>query len=163
MLIPELSVIVPTYNERDNIQELVHRLDLCLSGVEWEVIFVDDDSTDGTVGVAREISQRNPRVRCVHRIGRRGLASACVEGILATSSSYVAVMDADLQHKEQILPEMLRIAKEEKTDIVIGSRYVDGGGIGDWDSSRAKMSQLGTRVSALITKANLSDPMSGFF
>ena len=160
---PELSIIVPTYNESDNITELVHRLESCLPGVEWEVIFVDDDSTDGTAGVVREVSQHNPRVRCVHRIGRRGLSSACVEGILATSAPYLAVMDADLQHDEKILPEMLRTAKEEEVDIVIGSRYVEGGGIGDWDSSRAKLSQLGTRVSTLVTKANLSDPMSGFF
>lgn len=160
---PELSVIVPTYNESENIQELINRLEACLSGVEWEVVFADDDSTDGTARVVREIGQQNPRVRCVHRIGRRGLSSACVEGILATSSPYVAVMDADLQHDEQILPEMLQAAKEKDVDIVIGSRYVEGGGVGEWDASRAKLSQMGTRVSALVTKANLSDPMSGFF
>jgi dolichol-phosphate mannosyltransferase len=85
-----------------------------MAGTEWEVIFVDDDSTDGTANVVREISRTNPRVRCVHRIGRRGgLSSACVEGVLASSAPYVAVMDADLQHDESILPAMLRVAKEE--------------------------------------------------
>ena len=102
----ELSIIVPTYNERENIAELVRRLDDSLADCSWEVIFVDDDSPDGTSDLVREIAQRDVRIRCVQRINRRGLASACVEGILASSAPYVAVIDADLQHDETLLPRM---------------------------------------------------------
>jgi dolichol-phosphate mannosyltransferase len=97
---PELSVIVPTFNERDNVAEVVQRLEASLSGNAWEVIFVDDDSPDGTAARAREIARTNPSVRCLQRIGRRGLSSACVEGMLASSAPYLAVMDADCQHDE---------------------------------------------------------------
>ena len=103
---PELSVVVPTFNERENIQELVHRLAETLQAIRWEVIFVDDDSPDGTAALVRSIAQRDPRVRIIHRIGRRGLSTACVEGMLASSAPFLAVMDADLQHDERILPAM---------------------------------------------------------
>src|SRR5271170_3019452 len=98
---PELSIIVPTFNERENIAELIGRLVVCLEGRSWEVVFVDDDSPDGTADVVREHAAVDSRVRCVRRIGRRGLSSACVEGMLATTAPYLAVMDADLQHDEQ--------------------------------------------------------------
>jgi len=160
---PELSIIVPTFNERDNVLEVVNRLETCLSKNSWEVIFVDDDSRDGTAARIREIAQHNPRVRCVQRIGRRGLSSACVEGMMASSAPYLAVMDADCQHDESVLPRMLDILKAEDADVVVGSRYVDGGGIGGWNASRAKMSRFATRLSRTVIKQNLSDPMSGFF
>jgi dolichol-phosphate mannosyltransferase len=108
----ELSVIVPTFNERDNVREVVSRLDRSLQGNAWEVIFVDDDSPDGTAECVREIAQRDPRVRCIQRIGRRGLSSACVEGMLASSSPYLAVLDGDCQHDEALLPCMLELLKE---------------------------------------------------
>ena len=155
--------MVPTYNEKDNVRELVRRLHDTLVGVEWEVIFVDDDSPDGTSNVVRAMAQDDFRVRCLQRIGRRGLSSACVEGVLVSGAPYVAVMDADLQHDESILPRMLATLKEEGLDIVVGSRYVDGGGIGEWDSSRATISRLATRVSQLVVPPELKDPMSGFF
>jgi dolichol-phosphate mannosyltransferase len=160
---PELSVIVPTFKERDNVTELVRRLDACLVGWSWEVIFVDDDSPDGTADVVRDLAHRDNRIRCIQRIGRRGLSSACVEGMLASSAPYLAVMDADLQHDEALLPKMLATLKEDGTDIVIGSRYVDGGGLGDWDQSRASISRFATRLSRLVVRASLTDPMSGFF
>ena len=97
---PTLCVVVPTFNERDNVAELVRLLDATLAGIAWEVIFVDDDSPDGTAGRVRELGQADPRVRCIQRIGRRGLSSACIEGLLASSAPYLAVMDADLQHDE---------------------------------------------------------------
>jgi dolichol-phosphate mannosyltransferase len=159
----EVSVIVPTFNERDNIAEVVQRLDASLKEVAWEVIFVDDDSTDGTASRVREIAQRNRRVRCVQRIGRRGLSSACVEGMMASAAPYLAVMDADCQHDETVLPRMLEVLRTENADIVVGSRYVGGGGIGAWDNSRAKMSRFATRLSRAVIKSDLSDPMSGFF
>ena len=160
---PELSVIVPTFNERDNVAEVVEKLAACLEGKDWEVIFVDDDSPDGTAAVVREIARKNPRVRCLQRIGRRGLSSACVEGMLASSAPYLAVMDADGQHDESVLPRMLEILKAGETDVVVGSRYMQGGGIGAWQSSRAEMSRFATRLSRTVIKQSLSDPMSGFF
>jgi dolichol-phosphate mannosyltransferase len=159
----ELSVVVPTFNERDNILEVVQRLEACLQGYAWEVLFVDDDSTDGTADLVREIAGRDRRVRCIQRIGRRGLSSACVEGMMASAAPYLAVMDADCQHDESILPRMLEALKEGDADLVVGSRYVDGGGIGAWDESRAKMSRFATRLSRAVIKQDLSDPMSGFF
>lgn len=159
----ELSIIVPTFNERDNIAEVVARLDRCLRGVAWEVIFVDDDSPDGTADRVREIARRDPRIRCLQRIGRRGLSSACTEGLMASSAPFLAVMDADCQHDETALPRMLDVLKAGDADIVVGSRYVDGGGIGDWNASRAKMSRFATHLSRLVIKQDLSDPMSGFF
>jgi len=159
----DLTIVIPTLNERENIAPLLERLDLALAGTRWEVIFVDDDSNDGTAKAVCRLANSDGRVRCIRRIGRRGLASACVEGILASSAPYVAVMDADLQHDETLLPAMLSTLRDESYDLVIGSRYVDGGGIGQWDSTRANISGLATKLSRMICKAEIADPMSGFF
>jgi dolichol-phosphate mannosyltransferase len=160
---PELSVIVPTLNERENIQPFLELLGQALRGVDWEVIFVDDDSRDGTAAAVRAIAQRDPRVRCLQRIGRRGLSTACIEGALASAAPFVAVMDADLQHDERLLPQMLETLKYQPYDIVVGSRYVAGGGIGELNKGRAQISDLATRLSRLICKIEIADPMSGFF
>jgi dolichol-phosphate mannosyltransferase len=159
----ELAVIVPTLNERANIAPLVELLEATLAGTRWEVIFVDDDSRDGTADEAREIARRDPRVRCLQRIGRRGLSTACIEGVLASASPYVAVMDADLQHDETLLPRMLETLRGGDCDIVVGSRHVAGGGIGDWTAGRANISSFATRLSRIICKTDIADPMSGFF
>ena len=160
----ELSIVVPTFKERDNVAKLVLLLDAQLQGVRWEVVFVDDDSPDGTAEAIRSLAQTDQRVRCLQRIGRRGLSSACVEGMLSSSARYLAVMDADLQHDESILPAMLdSLRGEENLDIVVGSRYVDGGGIGEWDGRRVLFSRTATRISRLIVPTALKDPMSGFF
>jgi dolichol-phosphate mannosyltransferase len=160
---PELSVIVPTFNERGNVGELIGRLAACLADRPWEVVFVDDDSPDGTADLVREFAAADGRIRCLRRVGRRGLSSACVEGMLATTSAYLAVIDADLQHDEQLLPQMLDILKQGDTDIVVGSRYAAGGDIGDWDPRRARMSRVAVRLSRLVVPGELTDPMSGFF
>src|SRR6202790_236763 len=160
---PELSIVVPTFNERENIAELIGRLVVCLENRSWEVVFVDDDSPDGTADVVREHAAADSRVRGVQRIGRRGLSSACVEGMLATTAPYLAVIDADLQHDERLLPRMLDTLKQGDTDIVVGSRYAPGGDISDWDAQRARMSRLAVRLSRLLVPAELTDPMSGFF
>jgi dolichol-phosphate mannosyltransferase len=160
---PEFSVIVPTFNEGANVMEVVARLDRCLAGRAWEVIFVDDDSPDGTAATVRRLARQDPRVRCIERIGRRGLSSACVEGMLASAAPFLAVMDGDLQHDEALLPRMLDALKEGNTDVVVGTRYSNGGGIGDWERSRARMSRVATRLSRLVVPIELSDPMSGFF
>jgi dolichol-phosphate mannosyltransferase len=160
---PELAIIVPTFNERENVGELIGRLATCLGDSSWEVVFVDDDSPDGTADLVRGHAAADSRVRCLQRIGRRGLSSACVEGMLATTAPYLAVIDADLQHDERLLPQMLDILKQGDTDIVIGSRYAPGGDIGDWDARRARMSRLAIRFSRVLVPAELTDPMSGFF
>jgi dolichol-phosphate mannosyltransferase len=160
---PELSIIVPTFNERENIAELIGRLVLCLEGCSWEVVFVDDDSPDGTAEVIREHAAADGRIRCLQRIGRRGLSSACVEGMLATTAPYLAVLDADLQHDEGLLPQMLENLKSGDFEIVVGSRYAPGGDIGNWDARRARMSRFAVRLSRVLVPAELTDPMSGFF
>ncbi|HEY5210656.1 MAG TPA: glycosyltransferase family 2 protein [Stellaceae bacterium] len=160
---PELAIVVPTLNERDNIQPLIAEIDRVLPGIAWEIIFVDDDSRDGTPALIREIARVDPRIRCVQRIGRRGLSTACIEGVLASAAPYIAVTDADLQHDERLLPEMLAALKSGSCDIVIGSRYVGGASTFNWDKRRAQISGLATRLSRLVCKADIADPMSGFF
>jgi dolichol-phosphate mannosyltransferase len=159
----ELTVVVPTLNERDNIAPFLKQLEAVLAGVAWEVIFVDDDSLDGTADAVRAIARRNGRVRCLQRIGRRGLSTACIEGVLASASPYIAVMDADLQHDERLLPKMLETLKNETCELAVGSRYVEGGGVGKWSARRANLSGFATRLSRVICKADIADPMSGFF
>jgi dolichol-phosphate mannosyltransferase len=160
---PLLSVVVPTLNERDNIVPLIESLDAALQGIAWEVIFVDDDSRDGTPDHVRAIARQDSRVRCLQRIGRRGLSTACVEGALASAAPYVAVMDADLQHDERLLPAMLRRLRTGDCDVVVGSRYVAGGSLGGWQRSRARISAAATRLSRMICRTEIADPMSGFF
>ena len=163
VLARELSIVVPTFNESANVDELTRRLSEALRGIAWELVFVDDDSPDHTAEAVRRLAQRDARVRVIQRIGRRGLSSACVEGVLATSAPFVAVMDADLQHDERLLPSMLQTLRQSGLDIAIGSRYVVGGQIGEWDEQRAAISRLATRISHAVVPAELKDPMSGFF
>ena len=160
---PELTIVVPTFNERDNVELLSARLDAALRGIEWEVLYVDDDSPDGTAAKVRELAQTDPRIRCLQRIGRRGLSTAVIEGMLASSAPYLAVIDADLQHDESLLPQMLAAIKAEDLDVIIGSRHVAGGGVGDWDRRRVTISGFAARLARLIIAAELTDPMSGFF
>ena len=160
----DLAVVIPTFNEKANIATLVAHLDRALDGIAWEAIFVDDDSPDGTAEVARDLARVDRRVRVVQRIGRRGLSSACIEGMCATAAPVVAVIDGDLQHDETLLPAMLALLQaDESLDLVVGSRFVAGGGTGEWDSDRVAKSALATKLSRRVLKADLSDPMSGFF
>jgi dolichol-phosphate mannosyltransferase len=159
----ELAVVIPTFNERENIRPLLDRLEVTLEGIRWEAVFVDDDSPDGTAELVRQLARGNPRIRVVHRIGRRGLSSACVEGVLSSSAPYFAVLDADMQHDETILPRMLERLKQDVLDIVVASRYAKGGGVGDWDNKRRLISRVASNAAQLVVKANLRDPMSGFF
>lgn len=158
-----LSIVVPTLNESLNVRELLSRLEAVLGATEWEVVFVDDDSPDETARHVRDIARADPRVRCLHRIGRRGLSSAVIEGMLATSAPVIAVMDADLQHDETLLPKMLAEIERSAMDIVIATRYAPGGGTGDWSESRRTLSRLATLASRLVLRQTISDPMSGFF
>jgi len=158
-----LAVVVPTFNERDNVELLIGKLGVALRGISWEAVFVDDDSYDGTIYELHSLCRQYTNVRILHRIGRRGLSSAVIEGILSTTAPYVAVIDADLQHDETILPDMLRVLTDDRADIVVGSRYADGGGTADWDQRRLGMSRFATRLAHIVVGAELSDPMSGFF
>jgi dolichol-phosphate mannosyltransferase len=159
---PELTVVVPAFRERENIPSLLGTLDRALAGLDWETIIVVDDALDGTEDLVRNRAQENRRVRCLHRIGRRGLASACIEGMLASSAPYIAVMDADLQHDETLLPSLLAEAKNETADLVVASRYMEGGSTGDLAAERVRVSRLASAMSRVLCKG-LTDPMSGFF
>jgi dolichol-phosphate mannosyltransferase len=159
----ELAVIVPTLNERNNVAPLLARLEESLAGIEWEIVFVDDDSPDATAELCRQIGRGDRRVRVLQRIGRRGLASACIEGILATCAPFVAIIDGDLQHDETLIPRMLARLQAENLDLVIGSRNVQGGSMGRFASWRVRLSNLGRLASRRIISCELQDPMSGFF
>lgn len=161
--VPELTIVVPTFNERDNIRPLLELIAKALDGESYEVVFVDDDSRDGTLQELQAVSRADPKVRYIHRIGRRGLSSAVVEGMLSSSASYLAVIDGDLQHDETLLPDMLAVLRGGEADVVVGSRYVEGGGMGEWDGTRQLISRTATRIARLIIRAELTDPMSGFF
>src|SRR5487761_723537 len=161
---PSLTIIVPCFNERPNVAPMVARLSAALAGHPWEVVFVDDDSPDGTADAAREIAQADPRVRCLRRIGRRGLASAVIAGALSSSADVIAVIDGDLQHDETILPAMLEKLEGGGADLVVGSRHVEGGDASGLSSAgRQHLSSLGIRIAQAMLPVRLSDPMSGFF
>ena len=159
---PELSVVVPAFRERDNIPALLLALDQALAGLDWETIIVVDDAYDGSELLVRERAQQDRRVRCVHRIGRRGLASACIEGMLASSAPYVVVIDADLQHDETLVPQLLAAARQAQADIAVASRYIPGGSTGGLAPARVRLSRLASALSKTLCK-DLTDPMSGFF
>ena len=163
MPVYDLCVVIPTLNERENVILLLERLRALLVGVRYEVMVVDDDSPDGTAAVVRRYSRTHENVHVLHRVGRRGLASACIEGMLATSASYIAVMDADLQHDETILPEMSRLIADQQLDVVVGSRNISGGSMGDFSPWRVKLSRVGKKLSRVERHEGLTDPMSGFF
>jgi dolichol-phosphate mannosyltransferase len=158
-----LSVIVPTFNECDNVTTLYRRLQATLASIPWEVIFVDDNSPDGTWDVLRDLARQDGHVRCIRRIGRRGLSGACIEGILASSAFYAAVIDADLQHDETQLPKMLSLLQSGASDLVVGSRYVEGGSADSFNKQRAGASALATEVAKRALRVEIADPMSGFF
>src|SRR5271163_4259670 len=160
---PEVCVVVPTFNERDNVPILIERLRCALGGCECEVVFVDDDSPDGTAAVARTLGETDNRVRCIRRVGRRGLAGACLEGMLATQARYVAVMDADLQHDEELLVPMLDVLRAGSADVVVASRYLDGGSAAGLSKQRSRVSRGSNTIVRLLLGIELTDPMSGHF
>jgi dolichol-phosphate mannosyltransferase len=161
--LPQLSVVIPTFNERDNVTTLFRRLEKTLAGIPFEAIFVDDNSPDGTWQILRALARDDGRVRCIRRIGRRGLSGACIEGILASSAPCAAIIDADLQHDETQLPKMLALLQGGDFDLVIGSRYIEGGSADSFNRHRAGASALATEVAKRTLKVEVADPMSGFF
>ena len=160
----ELAVVLPTFNERKNLESLVERLDAALQGIAWEAIVVDDDSPDGTADTAREISLRDPRLRVIQRIGRRGLSSAAIEGMCSTAAPVVAVMDADHQHDPKLLPGMLQAITSGDYDLAYASRFCEGASTEAWNRpDRVKASGLANKIARKVTGVTLTDPMSGFF
>jgi dolichol-phosphate mannosyltransferase len=160
---PELSVVIPTFNERDNVAQIVKQLQDVLVGQSWEVVFVDDNSPDGTAAEARSIGQHDHRVRCVRRLGRRGLAGACIEGMLTSQARYIAVMDADLQHDERVLISMLDRLRANDVDLVVATRYLNGGAVSGLSIRRSHISRWSNVLAQKLLGIDLTDPMSGFF
>ncbi len=164
LAVPELSVVVPTFNEGENVPLLVARLRRALRGIAWEVIFVDDNSPDGTAERVRRIAAKDAHVRCIRRVGRRGLSGAVVEGMLSSSSPYVAVIDGDLQHDETQLRAMLECLRRGEAELAVGTRYDPAGAAGSgFGAVRASGSRLANVLARRLLKTTLSDPMSGFF
>ena len=160
---PELTIVVPTFNERANIPILVERLSRLFAACDWEMVFVDDNSPDGTAAAAREIGETDARVRCIRRIGRRGLAGACLEGMLSSQARYVAVMDADLQHDEKVLVPMLDALRTGRADLAVASRYLDGGSAAGLSKQRSRVSRWSNMLVRVLLGIDLTDPMSGHF
>lgn len=161
----DLAIILPTLNERGNLVPLVERIDRAIgSAAVWEVIIVDDDSKDGTADEARALALTDARVRVIQRIGRRGLASAAIEGFCATAAPFVAVMDADHQHDPALLPGMLAALKSGEAEICVASRFAEGASTAEWAApEREKLSTYANALARKITGVELSDPMSGYF
>jgi dolichol-phosphate mannosyltransferase len=160
---PILSVIVPTYREAANIPVLFERHKIALAGLAWEMIVVDDDSPDGTADVAFALAARDPRMRCVRRVRRLGLAGAVIEGILSSSAEFVAVIDGDLQHDEAILPAMLAALTGGTADMAIGARIDEEADERGLSPARQMLSNAGAWFFKRVSGLNVSDPMSGFF
>jgi dolichol-phosphate mannosyltransferase len=160
----ELAIVLPTLNERGNVAPMVARLEEALGPSGWEAVFVDDNSRDGTADAVREIGKTDPRVRVIQRIGRRGLASAAIEGMCATAAPFVAVMDADHQHDPALLNEMLAAVKSGEYDLAYASRFAAGGTAEGLSSKgREKGSRIANALARKLTGTELSDAMSGFF
>ena len=158
---PEVSIIIPTYNERENLPLLIERLQEVMQGRSYEIVVVDDDSKDGTWRVAEPFAQRCGNIRVIRRINRKGLSSAVTEGFLLGKGKYVAVLDADLQHDHRLLGAMLD--EIGGCDIVIGSRYMHQKSVPGWNSWRSRLSRTGTVMAQKVLQRDISDPLSGFF
>ncbi len=160
----ELTVVVPTFNEHDNVAPLIARLRAVLGGIAWQAIFVDDHSPDGTAEAVKAIARTDPRIQCLHRVGRRGLAGAVIEGAMASAAPFVAVIDGDLQHDESILPQMLERLKSGEAELVIGSRYLDlDETVEGLSPIRRKVSLAARGMAAAVLRTPVTDPVSGFF
>jgi dolichol-phosphate mannosyltransferase len=160
----ELTIVSPTFNERANIRALVTKLDAALQGIAWQVIFVDDNSPDGTAEEVKAVARTDGRVQGIRRVGRRGLAGAVLEGALASAAPFIAVIDADLQHDETLLPAMLAELRADKAEMVVASRFIDPEGLSQGlSATRQKGSRLATWMGRQVLKNDVSDPVSGYF
>jgi dolichol-phosphate mannosyltransferase len=159
----KISIIIPTYNEKDNIAPLLSRVDQALAGYDYEVLIVDDNSRDGTIEAASELASRYP-VRVIVRRNERGLATAVVHGLKSASGPIIGVMDADLQHPPEVLPDLVK-AIQDGADMAIASRYIPGGGCPNWGLSRRIISRVALMISHLLLPSTraVKDPLAGFF
>jgi len=158
----KLTVISPTLNEAENIPHLVEQLGRALVDIDYEILIVDDDSPDQTWSIAHKISLTNPRVRVLRRTQNRGLGMAVIDGFSHAGGDALACIDADLQHDPSILPRMLE-ELDRGSDVVVGSRYVEGGSAGKWDRLRRLESWFATKTAQFLLGVRLKDPMSGYF
>ena len=159
----DLAVVVPTFNEADNVAGIVTSLDIALHAIRYEIVFVDDWSSDGTAARIEVLAADRADIRVIRRFDRRGLSSAVIEGMMATMAPIVAVIDGDGQHDEQLLPRLFALVRSGSADVAIGSRYCANGSTGDWGSFRLRCSRAATRLSRLVLQSPVADPMSGFF
>ena len=162
------SLVVPTFNERRNIGPLIGRIEVVLKQepIDFEIIIVDDNSPDETWRLAQEIAGEDSHLRVIRREGARGLATAVVEGWKAAKGDIWGVIDADLQHPPEILPDLLGPILKGRSDIVIASRHTSGGGVGEWNLPRRFVSRGAAAIAFLLLPQILrltQDPMSGFF
>ena len=153
-----ISIIIPTYNEKENIKKLIFKINKILNK-NYEIIVVDDNSPDRTGEVVDKLRKNN--VRCIHRKGKLGLSSAVIEGFSKAKGNIIGVMDADLSHNVNIIPNLIKPIVDGKAELTIGSRYVKGGGVKNWPLTRKIISKGATLLSLLLTR--IKDPMSGFF
>lgn len=162
-MFPQLSVIVPTYNERDSLPGLLSRLEDVARQLPLEVLIVDDASPDGTGALGEDLARASPvPVVVIHRSGKSGLASAAIDGAAAARGGIVTVMDADLSHPPESLPA-LAAAVERGADVAVASRYVRGGGIESWPAARRMLSLAATALTRAVLGLRVRDPLSGFF
>ena len=147
-MIYDLVIVIPTLNEANNVKILFDKINSALQGISWEIIFVDDDSPDGTIEVIRNLQVVYNNVRGLQRVGRRGLSSACIEGMMATGARHIAVMDADLQHDETLLPRMYEALRGNDLDIVLASRFLEESTIENFAHQRQRISRMGIRAHA---------------
>jgi dolichol-phosphate mannosyltransferase len=159
---PTLALVVPTYNERARLPELVRAIFDAYdsAGIHGELVVVDDNSPDGTGAVADGLALQWP-IRVLHRAGKLGLGTAVVEGFAAATAEVVGVIDADLSHPPELVPRMLDVMQRERADMVIGSRYIPGGGTSNWEQSRVLMSKAACLLARGLTPVR--DATSGFF
>lgn len=159
----KISVVIPTYNERENLPELVERLSRALQGYEYEIVIVDDDSPDKTWELAEELARKYP-IKVIRRTREKGLSSAVIRGFKEASGDVFVVMDADLQHPPEKVPELIEAIKSG-ADIAIASRYVPGGAVKNWYWYRKLISRGAIMICrvALPKIRNIKDPVSGFF
>ena len=161
---PVPTIIIPTWNEADNVTILVERISEAMAELDWRIIVVDDDSEDKTWQVAEDIAKQDSRVSVIRRIGRKGLSSACLEGFAASDTELCAVIDADLQHDETLLPQMTKLfAEQGELDLVVASQKLDNASFGQMPKYRVVASEFARRLSTLALRVPLTDPMSGFF
>ncbi len=158
-----ISIVTPTYNEALNVKKFIHSLEIVPINKEYEIIFVDDNSEDKTYLIVKNIAKNKKNIRCIRRIGRRGLSSAVIEGILSSSAELILVMDSDLQHDEKKIPSMIKLLYEKQLDLVICSRFLKFNHADGLSKIRNILSKVANLLANKISKAQLTDPMSGFF